>query len=141
MLDYRRAFKPQTPGAKPHAILTLSVVCADTDAEAERLSASLILSFVLLRTGQKATLLPPDEAGAYKFSTPEKMLANALWPLHIVGSPATVKKRIDSMVARTQADEVMITTFVHGHAERLRSYELLSQAFALKETPTLQTVS
>lgn len=138
MLDYRREFKPQTPDARPHAILTLSVVCAETDAEAERLSKSLILSFVLLRTGQKATLLPPDEAAAYQFSAREMMVANSLKPLHIVGSPATVKRRIESVAARTKADEVMITTFVHGHAERVRSYELLSEAFALRETPTLQ---
>ena len=50
--------------------------------------------------------------------------------LGIVGSPSTVRARIEAMAADTGADEVMIVTNIHGHAERLKSYELLTDAFA-----------
>lgn len=50
---------------------------------------------------------------------------------HIVGTPERVKAEIDALVERTQADEVMISTFIHGHADRMRSYELLANVFAL----------
>lgn len=127
---YREEF---VPGAleRPHAILTLSVTCADTDAEAERLASSLLVAFTRLRTGQKSILLPPDEARAYPFTPHELAVAESIRPQQIIGSPATVEKRIRNLVERTGADEVMITTFTHGHKERLHSYELLAQAFAL----------
>jgi luciferase family oxidoreductase group 1 len=127
---YRDQFKP---GAleKPHAILTLSVLCADTDAEAERLASSAIVAFTRLRTGQKSILLPPDEALAYPFTPQEQAVADSIRPQQIIGSPETVAKRIRALVERTGADEVMVTTFTHGQQERLRSYERLAGVFGL----------
>jgi luciferase family oxidoreductase group 1 len=131
MRAYRAEFSPGPYFERPHAILTVSVVCAETDAQAEYLASSLIVSFVRLRTGQKPELLPPEEARAYVFTPQEHLVAEAIRPLHIVGSPATVKRRIEEMAARTAADEVMVTTFTYGQQERLRSYELVAEAFAL----------
>lgn len=131
-----RAYREQfTPGAlqQAHAILTVSVVCADTDAEAERLAASLLVAFARLRTGQKSILLSPEDALAYPFTPQERAVVEAIRPLHIVGSPATVRQRIEHLAARTQADEVMVTTFTYGQQERLRSYELVAQAFGLQQ--------
>ncbi len=121
------------PGAlkRPHAILTVSVVCADTDEQADRLAASLLVAFVRLRTGQKPELLSPEEALAYPFTPIERTVAEAIRGLHITGSPSTVKRRIDDLIALTSADEVMVTTFTFGHAERMRSYELLATAYGL----------
>lgn len=131
MHAYRQGFTPSGALAQPHAILTVSVVCADTDAEAQRLASSLIVAFVRLRTGQRSVLLAPDEALAYPFTPTERAVADSIRPLHIVGSPATVKRRIDDLAARTSPDEVMITTFTYGQPERLRSYELVADAFGL----------
>ncbi|MBC8136961.1 MAG: LLM class flavin-dependent oxidoreductase [Fibrella sp.] len=129
---YRDQFKPGTL-ERPHAILTLSVICADTDAEAERLASSLLVAFTRLRTGQKSILLTPDEARAYPFTAQELAVAETIRPQQIIGSPETVEKRIRSLVERTGADEVMVTTFTHGQTERLHSYELLAEAFALQQ--------
>jgi len=129
-----RAYREQfCPGAlqHPHAILTVSVICAEEDAQAERLAASLLVAFTRLRTGQKSLLLPPDEAQVYAFHPQERAVLESIRPLHIIGSPATVRQRIEELVTRTKADEVMVTTFTHGQAERLRSYELLAHAFTL----------
>jgi luciferase family oxidoreductase group 1 len=131
MLAYRREFTPGGHLARPHAILTLSVIAAPTDAEAERLASSLVVAFTRLRTGQPSILLPPDEALAYEFSPVEQSVADSLRDRHIVGAPETVVPRIRELAARTEADEVMVTTFTYGHAERVRSYELLAEAFGL----------
>ncbi|CAN5688167.1 LLM class flavin-dependent oxidoreductase [soil metagenome] len=130
MLAYRREFQGETP----HAILTLSVVCADTDEEAERLVSSLLVSFARLRTGKRSVLLPPEEALAYPFDPVERSVVEAIRDRQIVGTPDKVRARIEEIATRTQADEVMVSTMIHGHAARMRSYELLAEAFAPKET-------
>jgi luciferase family oxidoreductase group 1 len=127
---YRDQFKPG-PFEHPHAILTLSVVCAPTDGEAERLLSSLLVAFARLRTGQASLLLPPDQAIAYEFSPAERSVVESIRGRHIAGSPARVKARIEEIAASTMADEVMVSTFIYGHEERKRSYELLAKAFDL----------
>ena len=122
MLAYRREFQ----GEKPHAILTLQVVCAEDEEEAQRLATSVLVSFARLRTGQKAVLLPPDEAAEYPFTPQEAAVASSIAGRIIVGTPETVCDRIAELAARTQADEVMVTTMVHGHEARLRSFELIA---------------
>jgi luciferase family oxidoreductase group 1 len=131
MRVYRSEFRPGGYLARPHAILTLSVICAPSDGEAERMLSSLLVAFARMRTGQTALLLPPEEAQAYQLSPAESAIVESIRGRHIVGSPASVKPRIEEIVARTQADEVMISTFTYGHAERARSYALLAEAFAL----------
>ena len=130
MRIYREQFC-SGPLRQPHAILTVSAICAEDDAQAERLASSLMVAFTRLRTGQKSLLLAPDEAQDYAFTPQERAVLESLRPLHIIGSPATVKRRIEDLVARTKADEVMVTTFTHGQADRLRSYELLADTFSL----------
>jgi alkanesulfonate monooxygenase SsuD/methylene tetrahydromethanopterin reductase-like flavin-dependent oxidoreductase (luciferase family) len=46
-----------------------------------------------------------------------------------VGSPATVKARLEPLIAATQADEVMVTTMIFSHEARKHSYELLAKLF------------
>jgi len=124
MLAYRREFQPG-PLAKPYAILTLQVVCAETEEEAMFYATSLLVSFARLRTGQKSLLLPPEEAAEYPFSPQEHAVASAIAERIIAGTPDQVRKKIEDLAARTQADEVMVTTMIHGHEQRMRSYELL----------------
>jgi len=130
MLAYRREFQPSPELDAPHAILTLSVICAETQDEAERLASSMQLSWVRLRSGRPSKIPSPETALAYRYSAQEAALAGAYRQLQIVGTPPTVRERIEALVRRTQADEVMVTTVTHDPAARLRSYRLLAAAFA-----------
>ncbi|MBC7543630.1 MAG: hypothetical protein H7338_12955, partial [Candidatus Sericytochromatia bacterium] len=48
-----------------------------------------------------------------------------------VGSPATVRQKLDDLLALTAADEIMVMNLIADHTDRVRSYELLAeQAFA-----------
>ena len=49
--------------------------------------------------------------------------------------PATVKAKLTALIDQTQADEVMITSMIYDHAARIRSYELMADAFALNRAP------
>ena len=51
--------------------------------------------------------------------------------MQIAGDPRTVRARIDKLAEHTAADEIMVTTNVYEHAERLRSYERLAGVFEL----------
>ena len=130
MLTYREQFQPGALN-RPHAILTLSVICADTDQEAQHLAGSLFVSFARLRSGQKPILIDPNSAQDYPFTPLEREIVEQIRPLHIVGSPQTVQRRIDDLIDRTQADEVMVTTMTFDQSKRLHSYELLADTFAL----------
>ncbi len=132
MLSYREQFKPSAARATPYAILACAAVCADSDAEAERLASTIDLNFVRRRRGEYLPLASPEEAAAYPYSPAERGLIARNRARLFVGSKRTVRERLSSMIEASKADEVMITTMIHDHAARRHSYELLAEAFALR---------
>lgn len=128
---YRDNFRPSKHSSAPHLILTVSVVCAETDAEANHLAATLDLAAVRRSRGEFAPLVNPDEAITYPFSPSERAVIENFRENIFVGSPQTVRTGIEDLVAATRADEVMVTTMVYDHAARRRSYELLAGTFEL----------
>jgi luciferase family oxidoreductase group 1 len=130
MLAYRSEFQPSEYRDTPHAILTLSVICAETSEEAERLASSMQLSWVRLRSGRPSKIPSVAEALSYPYDPQEAAAAQGYRTLQIIGTPDTVRERIEALARRTQADEVMVTTVTHDPAARLRSYQLLARAFA-----------
>jgi len=131
MLSYRDQFKPSAARPEPYAILACAVVCADSDAEAERLAATIDLNFVRRRRGEYLPLASPEEAQAYPYSPAERSLIARNRARLFVGAKATVLARLGPMIAATKADEVMVTTMLYDHAARAHSYELLAEAFGL----------
>jgi luciferase family oxidoreductase group 1 len=130
---YRERFRSARPDGPPHALdapylmLGVAVICAETDEEARWLAGSWGLAFSQLRSGRPGVLPSPEEAAAYDYSPQERAIADSWTATAIVGSPETVRLGLSELVATTSADELMITTTVHGHRERLRSYELVSE--------------
>ena len=133
MLSYRDQFRPSAARATPYAILACAAVCADTDAEAERLAATIDLNFVRRRRGEYLPLASPEEALAHPYSPAERALIARNRTRLFVGSRETVLARLMPLIAATRADEVMVTTMLYDHAARRRSYELLAQAFDLQQ--------
>ena len=127
MLAYREGFRPGLRET-PWAILTVHAIVADTDEEARRLAEGYAIMFARLRTGQPPVLLSPEEAARYPWTPQECRVAEDVRERALIGTLDAVRARIGALAARTQADEVMVTTMVHGHAARLRSYELLAAA-------------
>jgi luciferase family oxidoreductase group 1 len=128
---YRANFQPSPAMQAPHSILTVSVYCAEDAAEAERLAAPHQLSWVRLRTNRPGLLPSPEEALSYPYTAEEKRVAENSRRNQIVGTPETVKAEIERLAGETVASEVMITSMIHDHAARLRSYELVAGAFGL----------
>jgi luciferase family oxidoreductase group 1 len=128
---YHREFRPSARLARPHAMLALNVVVADTDEEARRLFTTQQQSFVRLRRGQPG-LVPPPLARAEDldaFCTPaERAGVDRALACAVVGSPASVRAGIAAFVARHRPDELMLTANIFEHAARVRSFELAMAA-------------
>ena len=131
MSSYRAHFKPSPALARPHAILAVAAVAADTDAEAERLATTIELNFVRRSKGEYLPLASPEEAAAYDYSPVDRERIRLNRARVFAGAPETVRARLMPLVEATQADEVMITTMIYDHAARRHSYELLAHAFEL----------
>jgi luciferase family oxidoreductase group 1 len=132
MLSYRDQFKPSAARQAPYAILACAAVCADSEAQAQRLAATIDLSFVRRSHGEYLPLASPEDAAAYPYSPAERRLIARHRRRLFVGTKATVLEALSQMVTATKADELMITTIVYDHAARRHSYELLAEAFGLR---------
>jgi alkanesulfonate monooxygenase SsuD/methylene tetrahydromethanopterin reductase-like flavin-dependent oxidoreductase (luciferase family) len=106
----------------------LSVYAAPTDEEARLLFTSQQQAFVNLRTGRPGKLPPPVKDYELTLDPSARaMLAHAL-AAAVVGSPETVKRGIEAFAARTNADELMVTSHIFDHDARVRSFEILADA-------------
>jgi luciferase family oxidoreductase group 1 len=132
MLSYRDQFRPSPARSSPYAIFACAVVCADSDAEAERLASTIDLNFVRRSRGEYLPLASPEEAAAYPYSPAERGLIARNRRRLFVGAQDKVRAELAAMIAATKADEVMITTMLYDHAARRHSYELLADAFSLR---------
>jgi luciferase family oxidoreductase group 1 len=124
---YRERFRSSETLAEAHAMVAVAVVCADTDEHARWLHGSSRLSALRLRSGMPEPLPTPEEAAAYPYTPGERERVRAFTGDHVVGGPDVVRQGLDELLARTGADELMVTTNVHDHRERLRSFELVAQ--------------
>lgn len=131
LLPALRAYRQEfVPGAlqKPHAIVTVSVFCAPTDDEAHFLAGPMQLTFLKLRSGEPIQLPSPEQARDYPYTPDEKVSLEAVRAMQIVGSPDTVRSRLGELITKTQADELMVTTMMYAHNDRLHSFELVAEA-------------
>jgi luciferase family oxidoreductase group 1 len=125
---YRDAFRPSRELSTPYAMIGVPVICAETSERARWLSGPSALSFVRLRQGRPQQLPTPEEAAEYVFTPSERELVRSWTAPLIVGDPGEVRDQLEALAALTAVDELMITTMVHGPADRLRSYELVAEA-------------
>jgi luciferase family oxidoreductase group 1 len=129
MRAYRESFEPSEDFERPSAILAVSVICAETNEHAEELASSMQLAWVRMRSGNPGPLPSPKEAMAHPYMPAERQLADTYRSMQVIGDPQTVQARLEKLTQHTVADEVMVTTNVYDHNERLSSYERLAEVF------------
>jgi luciferase family oxidoreductase group 1 len=124
---YRERFRPSAQQDRPYAMVGAQLVAAETDAEARRLFTTVQQGFVNLRRGRPGPQQPPiDDIDGY-WTPAEKLQASHMLRYAIVGSPETVRKGLERLVAETRADEVMVVSNIFDPAARMRSYEILAE--------------
>jgi luciferase family oxidoreductase group 1 len=128
---YQENFQPSPQLARPQALIAVSVVCAETDARAEELARPLELMLLRFRQGKRGRLPTVAEATDYPYSVAERALMRINRQRVFFGSPATIREKLDRLATAAGVSEIMVTSMIHDHADRRRSYELLAEAFAL----------
>ena len=124
---YRAAFVPSEELAQPYVSVSADVVVAQNDDKARQLAAGYGAWVRSIRTGEGAIRFPtPDEAARFAWSEADRALVADRIETRFVGSPKTVADGLEILAAETGADELVITTITHDHADRVRSYELLA---------------
>jgi len=127
---YRDNFRPSPAHDKPFAILATHVICADSDAEAERLALTVDLNIVCRSKGEHLPLASPEDAATYDYTPADRARVAQNRARMAVGAPESVKVQLTPLLAATQANELMVTTMVFSHEARKHSYELLVRAFS-----------
>ena len=128
---YRAHFKPSAQLDKPYAMVGVNVIVADSDEAATRLFTSAQQRTTNMLRGTRGRLPAPiDDIDLY-WSPLEKLHASRMLACSVVGAPATVREDLARFVAETGADELMVNAAIYDHAARLRSYELLAEAWGL----------
>jgi alkanesulfonate monooxygenase SsuD/methylene tetrahydromethanopterin reductase-like flavin-dependent oxidoreductase (luciferase family) len=128
---YRAAFEPSGDLARPYVSVSADVVVADDEATARELAAGYGAWVRSIRTGAGAIQFPtPDEARAYTWTDAERDLVTDRVDTQFTGSAKQVADQLEQLREATGADELIITTITHGHAERVRSYRLLAEEWA-----------
>lgn len=130
---YRRSFKPSNILGKPYAMVGMNVVAADTDQQAAYLATSMQQQFLKLLRNQPGPLDPPVENMDAIWNPYEKEALQQRIGSSIVGSPSTIKEKINRFMEETEADEMIITTSVYDHDARLHSYEIVAREMGMIE--------
>ncbi|GAA4762251.1 LLM class flavin-dependent oxidoreductase [Novosphingobium ginsenosidimutans] len=127
---YRERFTPSPALGKPHVMAAMTVLTAESDAEATLLASSLDQSFVALRTGNPGRLKPPIPG--YRESLPPhtQAMLEHVRQASAVGAPATVRAAIGRFVERTGADEIIVAGATYDPAAREHSLALTMEALA-----------
>ncbi|MCT4352215.1 LLM class flavin-dependent oxidoreductase [Streptomyces sp. Je 1-79] len=125
---YRAAFQPSDDLEKPYVSVSADVVVAEDDETARELATGYGLWVRSIRTGEGAIPFPtPDEALDHDWTEADLTLVADRVDTQFVGSPGRVADQLEQLREATDADELIITTITHAHADRVRSYRLLAE--------------
>ena len=128
---YREQFRPSATLGVPNAMVAVFVLCAETDAAAEGLAASIDLRRLQMDLGLNGPIPTLQEAAAYRYTDADRLRIRHHRQRAVIGSPERVREKLLALRERYAADELVVVTITGDYASRLRSYELLADAFSL----------
>ncbi len=138
---YRKAFVPPRDLDRPHLAVSADVVVAPDDETATRLAAGYGLWVRSIRKGEGAIPFPgSDEAGRQPWDENDRALVADRVDTQVVGSPKTVARQLSLLQEATDADEIIVTTITHSHADRVRSFSPARRGVAGRLEPMIADI-
>ena len=126
---YRRNFQPSAVLDAPHLMLGFNVFAAEEDEEAEYLATSQQQAFVAIRTIGRGIQLPPPVHGYRESLGPHgNAMLDQVLSASAIGGPAKVRDQLAAFIARTGADELMLTSAMFDHIARKKSLTIAAEA-------------
>ncbi|CAM3686227.1 LLM class flavin-dependent oxidoreductase [Marinicrinis lubricantis] len=118
---------------QPRSMIATLAICAETQEEADRLAMSADLLFLGIRTGREMPYLPSlKTAMEYPYSEAERLHIQQIRQRRIIGTPEKVKQQLIQMGSDYQVGEILINSPIHDQKARIRSYELIAEAFGMR---------
>ncbi len=124
---YRSKFQPSAWLAAPRVMVGSTVIVAPSDDEARLHFSSLQQAFLNLRSNRPGRLPPARKGFEAGLTDMERELLDEALSCAFVGAAETVRRGLEGFLARTGADELIVSAQIHDHAARLRSYALLAE--------------
>ena len=131
---YRANFKPSVYLSEPLVNVTVQVLCAETEEKAQRLALSRNLSRVKAVQGVRTGVPTIEEALEYPYNPEEIAYIESLKSGYIDGNPQQVKQKIEAISDEYKTHDIGIVTICYAFEDRVRSYELVAEAFGMKGT-------
>lgn len=126
--SYREAFRPGPELERPYVCVSVDAVVGEDAEQARNMAAGYALWVLGIRSGEGADCYArPEEARSHPWTDDERALVADRVSTQLVGAPHEVVEQLHRIVAVTAADELVVTTTTHDHADRVRSYELLAK--------------
>ena len=128
---YRAAFQASADLHHPYISVSADVVVADTEATAREMATGYGLWVRSIRTAEGAIPFPtPEQARRCQWTDDDRALVADRIDTQFVGTPGQVADKLEQLRDATGADELIVTTITHDHADRVRSYRLLAEEWA-----------
>lgn len=129
---YRKKFQPSASFSKPHALLAIQVLCADTEEKAAQLRKASDYVLLQFEKGHFEPIGGYEEIKDYQFSPMELERIRINSGRLISGTPARVKEQLTRLADDFDIDEIIVSCMAFSHEDRRHSFELLAEAFELK---------
>ncbi len=128
---YRERFTPSEETQQSYLAAAAFVICADTEQEAADLAKAVDLRRVQMAYGLNEPIPTIEQGVAQEYGERERLVIDREKPRSIIGTPEVVTERLHALQEQFQADELIVLTVAGSYRARLRSYELLADAFDL----------
>ncbi|WP_409343581.1 LLM class flavin-dependent oxidoreductase [Paenibacillus sp. MBLB4367] len=124
---YRKSFRPSEVLEKPHAMVGINIIAAETDEEARKLATSQQQQFLNIVRGRTGMLNPPVDSMETLWTPQEKAYVQNTLRFSIAGSKATIRERLQTLLQQTEADEWIVAGQIYDHQARLQSYRMIAE--------------
>ncbi|MBF24409.1 MAG: alkane 1-monooxygenase [Pusillimonas sp.] len=124
---YRSRFTPSEQQATPYCMMGINIIVAPSDEEAEFLASTQRMSVTNLLRGDRGLSKPPIADINTYWSIDERVQAQRMLAMSVVGSPDTVREKLEGILTQTRVNELMIVSDIYDHSLRLQSYEYIAQ--------------
>lgn len=128
---YRLNFKPSKQLKEPYIIVCINAICANTLEEAEFLATTELQKFLYIQRGDNRLLPKPTKDMSslwepWEERTIKNKIRESIW-----GTPEIVKNGLEKLIKKTNANEIMINSWIYNPEDRIKSYKLISEIWGL----------